>query len=76
VTGAHVTMIRPTEESLGQADKRKESYTPVRMALDALIAVSARRHKAIVVTADWSDFEAIRYYCDVRVIKASDYFKR
>jgi predicted nucleic acid-binding protein len=47
-----------------------------RMALDALIAVSARRHKATVVTVNWSDFEAIRYYCDVKVIKASDYFKR
>lgn len=47
-----------------------------RMALDTLIAVSARRHKAAVVTVNWSDFEAIRYYCDVKVIRASDYFKR
>jgi predicted nucleic acid-binding protein len=47
-----------------------------RMALDALIAVSARRTKAAVVTVNWSDFEAIRYYCDVKVIKASDYFRR
>jgi predicted nucleic acid-binding protein len=47
-----------------------------RMALDALIAVSARRHRAAVVTVNWSDFEAIRYYCDVNVIKASDYFRR
>jgi predicted nucleic acid-binding protein len=47
-----------------------------RMALDALIAVSARRVKAAVVTVNWGDFEAIRYYCDVKVIKASDYFRR
>jgi predicted nucleic acid-binding protein len=47
-----------------------------RMALDTLIAVSARRHKATVVTVNWGDFEAIRYYCDVNVIKASDYFRR
>ena len=47
-----------------------------RMALDALIAVSARRHKATVVTVNWGDFEAIRYYCDVKMIKASDYFRR
>lgn len=47
-----------------------------RMALDALIAVSARRHRAAVVTVNWSDFEAIRYYCNVRVIRASDFFKR
>jgi predicted nucleic acid-binding protein len=47
-----------------------------RMALDALIAVSARRYQATVVTANWSDFEAIKYYCNVKTIKASDYFKR
>lgn len=47
-----------------------------RMALDALIAVSARRYKATVVTVNWSDFEAIQYYCNVKAIKASDYFKR
>lgn len=47
-----------------------------RMALDALIAASARQHRAAVVTVNWSDFEAIRYYCDVKVIKASDFFKR
>ena len=45
-----------------------------RMAHDVLIAVSARRYKATVVTANWSDFEAIRYYCNVKVFKASDYF--
>jgi predicted nucleic acid-binding protein len=47
-----------------------------RMALDALIAVSARRYKATVVTVNWSDFEAIQYYCNVKAIKASDFFKR
>jgi predicted nucleic acid-binding protein len=47
-----------------------------RMALDVLIAVSARRVKATVVTVNWSDFEAIKYYCDVKVVKASDYFRR
>jgi predicted nucleic acid-binding protein len=47
-----------------------------RMALDALIAVSARRHKATVVTVNYSDFEAIRYYCNVEVIRASEFFRR
>jgi len=45
-----------------------------RMALDALMATSARRCKTAVVTVNYSDFEAIRYYCNVEVIKASDYF--
>jgi predicted nucleic acid-binding protein len=47
-----------------------------RMALDALIAVSARRRKAAIVTLNYRDFEAIRYYCNVKVIRASDYFGR
>ena len=47
-----------------------------RMALDALIAVSARRYKATVVTVNWSDFEAIQYYCNVKAIKAADHFRR
>jgi predicted nucleic acid-binding protein len=47
-----------------------------RMAHDALIAVSARRHKATVVTVNWDDFEAIQYYVNVKVVKASDYFRR
>ena len=47
-----------------------------RMALDALIAVSARRHKTTVVTVNYSDCEAIRYYCAVQVVKASDFFRR
>lgn len=47
-----------------------------RMALDALIAVSARRYKATVVTVNYRDFEAIKYYCDVKVVKASNFFKR
>lgn len=46
-----------------------------RMALDALIAVSARRAKATVVTANWKDFDAIQKYCkDFKFIKGEDYF--
>lgn len=47
-----------------------------RMTLDALIAASARRRRATVVTVNYSDFQAIQYYCDVKVIKASEFFKR
>ena len=45
-----------------------------RMALDALIAVSARRWKATVVTENWDHFKAIQYFCGVKLIKASDFF--
>ena len=47
-----------------------------RMALDVLIAVSARRWKAAVVTENWADFKAIQRYCNVTIIKASKFFKK
>ena len=45
-----------------------------RMAFDALLAVSARRWRAVVVTENWDDFKAIQHFCDVKLIKASDFF--
>jgi predicted nucleic acid-binding protein len=44
------------------------------LALDVLIAVSARRWKALVVTENWSDFKAIQRYCSARIIRARDFF--
>ena len=46
-----------------------------RLALDVLIAVSARRWKAQVVTEDWTDFKAIQRYCNTTIIKAAQFFK-
>jgi len=47
-----------------------------RLALDVLIAVSARRWKAQVVTENWTDFKAIQRYCNVRICRASEFFKK
>jgi len=46
-----------------------------RLALDALIATSARRWKATVVTENWNDFAAISRFCNVKLLKASAFFK-
>lgn len=46
-----------------------------RMALDALVAASARSWKATVVTENWDDFRAIQRYCNVKIVKGSDFFK-
>jgi quinol monooxygenase YgiN len=46
------------------------------MALDVLIAVSARRWEATVVTENWDDFKAIQRYCNTKTVKASDFFGR
>ena len=47
-----------------------------RLALDVLIAVSARRWKAQVVTENWSDFKAIQRYCNATIIKAANFFQK
>lgn len=53
------------------AAPRKRPGATQRMALDALIAVSSRRYKAIVVTENFDDFNAIKYYCDFRLMRGS-----
>ncbi|HEU0253938.1 MAG TPA: hypothetical protein VFR12_12965 [Pyrinomonadaceae bacterium] len=45
-----------------------------RMAMDVLLAASARRREAVIVTENWRDFKAIQHFCNVKVIKASDFF--
>ncbi len=45
-----------------------------RLALDVLIAVSARRWKATLVTENWTDFRIIRRYCNTTVIRGADFF--
>lgn len=55
---------------------RLKSGAAQRMALDALIAISARRWKATVITENWDDFKAIQRYCQVKIVKASNFFKR
>lgn len=45
-----------------------------RLALDVLIAVSARRWKATLVTENWTDFKSIQRYCNATIIRAADFF--
>ncbi len=47
-----------------------------RLALDVLLAVSARRWKAQVVTENWSDFKAIQRYCNTTIVRAAQFFQR
>jgi predicted nucleic acid-binding protein len=56
--------------------KRLPPGASQRLALDVLIAVSARRWKAQVVTENWSDFKAIQRYCNATIIKAAQFFSR
>jgi predicted nucleic acid-binding protein len=47
-----------------------------RIISDVLIAVTARRARATVVTDNLKDFEKIGYYCDVKVMGAARFFGR
>ena len=53
--------------------KRLHPGASQRMALDVLIAVSARRWKATVVTENWQDFKAIQRYCNTKCVRASKF---
>jgi len=55
--------------------KRLPPGASQRLALDVLIAVSARRWKAQVVTENWADFKAIQRYCNATIIKAAQFFR-
>src|SRR5215213_4748078 len=55
--------------------KRLPPGASQRLALDVLIAVSARRWKVMVVTENWADFRAIQRYCNTTIIKAAQFFK-
>lgn len=46
-----------------------------RMALDVLIAASARRWSTTVITDNWDDFKAIQRYCNVKIVKGSEFFR-
>ena len=46
-----------------------------RLALDVLIAVSARRWEAQVVTENWKDFKAIQRYYNTTIVKAAHFFR-
>lgn len=61
--------------STGGQARRLKPGAAQRMALDVLIAVSARRYDAIVVTENWDDFKAIQHFCKFNLAKGSDFFK-
>ena len=56
--------------------KRLPPGASQRLALDVLIAVSARRWKAQVVTENWADFKAIQRYCNTTIVRAAEFFKK
>jgi|SRR5918911_3340133 predicted nucleic acid-binding protein len=70
-----LTQGRRRRSAKGKSPRLKPGATQ-RMALDGLIAVSARRWKTTVITDNWDDFKAIQRYCNVKLIKGPEFFKR
>jgi len=54
--------------------KRLPQGASQHLALDVLIAVSARRWNAQVVTENWADFKAIQRYCNTTIVRAANFF--
>jgi predicted nucleic acid-binding protein len=61
------------KSSKGKAPKLKPGASQ-RMAMDVLLAVSAKRWNTTIITDNWNDFRSIQYYCDVKIAKVSNYF--
>ena len=55
--------------------RRLDKGLSQRMALDALIAASARRCNLGVVTENWKDFKLIQRFCNVKIFKAAEFFR-
>jgi predicted nucleic acid-binding protein len=68
-------LTQSRRRSLGGKLTRLHSGASQRMALDVLIAVSARRWRATVVTENWTDFKAIERYSKAKIVKASAFFR-
>jgi predicted nucleic acid-binding protein len=63
------------KKNLGKSPPKKSGATQ-RMALDVLIAVSARRHRATLVTDNWRDFNAIKYYCNFKLASGAEFLAK
>ena len=68
-------LTRRRRRVLGGRLRRLQPGTAQRMAFDALLAASARSRQVAVVTENWNDFKAIQRFCNVKLIKSSDFFR-
>jgi hypothetical protein len=70
------SLLRGLKSKRGGLTPRLSAGEKNRIVSDVLIAVTARRAKALVVTDNLKDFQKIGYYCDVRVVSAAEFFGR
>jgi predicted nucleic acid-binding protein len=67
------TLINKERSKYGRAKgKSKEEIN--RIIRDSLIARTAERENCVVVTENIKDFKLIKPYCNIKIIKGSDFF--
>jgi predicted nucleic acid-binding protein len=72
-------LFRLSQSRKKKAGGKSPKLIPVasqRMFLDTLIAVSAKRANATVVTNNYDDFKAIQYYLKFKLLRGSDFFRQ
>jgi predicted nucleic acid-binding protein len=69
-------LLRGLKSKAGGRTPKLPDSEKHRIISDVLIAVTARRARALVVTDNIKDFERIRPYCDVRIMRGAEFFGR
>ena len=69
-------LLRALKSKRGGLTPKLPDREKHRIVSDVLVAVTARRAGALVVTDNLKDFEKIKHYCDVKVMKATQFFER
>lgn len=67
-------LIQRRKKATGGKSLPQKPGASQQMMMDALIAISARRVGAMVVTNDYDDFKAIQYYCRFKLKRGSEFF--
>ena len=70
------SLLRGLKSKAGGLTPRVSKAEQQRIIRDVLIARTARRAGALVVTDNLSDFEKIRYFCAVRLRSGAEHFGR
>lgn len=69
-------LLRGLKSKTGGLTPKLPNSEKHRIISDVLVAVTARRARALIVTDNLKDFEKIRPYCNVRIMSATEFFGR
>ncbi|MGB9180103.1 MAG: hypothetical protein WCB68_12720 [Pyrinomonadaceae bacterium] len=70
------SLLRGLKSQRGGLTPKLHPAEKHRIVRDVLIARTARRAGALLVTDNAKDFEMIRRFCSVRTVRGAEYFRR